>query len=119
MTHTLTIPNWLPPRANEWCYRHWNFKRGLTDDAEKFVRIYAAEQNIPRAKGRRRVSLLLTLGKGRRQADRDAYDKILLDVLVRTGLLLDDGDKGMAGRMEVEFERGTESATQITLEDVS
>jgi Holliday junction resolvase RusA-like endonuclease len=74
--------------------------------------------HVPGATGQRRVSLSVTLAPRRRQPDADAYDKVLLDSLVRCGLLCDDNAKGILGRMSVEFLRGKTSETRITLEDV-
>lgn len=115
-TWTFRIPGWMPPMTNAWAYRHWTVKKKLTYDAEQWVGLHS--QDVPKATSKRSVALLVTLGPRRRQCDRDAFDKILLDVLVRCGLLIDDGDKGLLGRMEVNFQRGSRSATQITLVNV-
>ncbi len=53
-----------------------------------------------------------------RLPDRDAFDKCLLDALTRCGLLLDDGEKGVEGRMAVELVRGPKATTVIVLTDV-
>jgi hypothetical protein len=37
----------------------------------------------------------------------------------RAGLLLDDGGRGLAGRVEVTFARGPDRATEIIVEDLS
>ena len=63
------------------------------------------------------MSLRIVLGPRCRQPDRDAFDKALLDALVRAGLLLDDGDRGLAGRVSVTFARGPRKATHIVLAD--
>jgi hypothetical protein len=51
---------------------------------------YALAQRIPRAAGRRRVSLVITLAPGRRAPDPDVVWKSLLDALTACGLLVDD-----------------------------
>ena len=54
------------------------------------------------------------------QPDRDAFDQLLLDALVGAGLLLNDGDRGLAGRVEVTFRRGwaDDWGTVLTFEGV-
>lgn len=117
MKGTITIPDWLPPRLNQARGRHWHAEHKLKREAIEFVFFYARLCNVPPATGRRRVTLRVTLEPRRRQPDRDAYDKILLDALTRAGMLLDDSDRGLEGRMEVEFQRGAENKTEIVLEE--
>jgi hypothetical protein len=48
-------------------------------------------------------------------------DELLLDALVNAGLLLDDGERGLAGRVAVQFrraDRGGWWGTVLTVEDV-
>lgn len=118
MKHVVTIPDWLPPRLNQVRGRHWRAEYRAKKQAAEIVGAYAQQASVPRAKGRRRISLTITLGKGHRQPDRDAYDKVLLDALKRAGLILDDSDRGLEGRMEVEFSRGPTNRTEIFLEDI-
>jgi hypothetical protein len=56
-------------------------------------------------------------GHGGPLPDRDAFDKVLLDALVRARLLLDDGERGLAGRLEVELVRGNARRTEVLLRD--
>lgn len=115
----IIIPDWMPPTLNQWIYKHWRVRQKTVQDTTLMVKIHAANQHARSAQGPRKVSLLVTLGKGRKQPDRDAYDKILLDALVHCRLLVDDDDRGIVGRMAVEFDRDERSATRITLEDVT
>jgi hypothetical protein len=77
-------------------------------------------RSIPKAVGKRRVDLEIILKPKQRGGDVDAYNKSLLDGLVRCGLLVDDN------RQHVElsqptYSRGTEKdwGARIVLEDVS
>ena len=51
---------------------------------------YAWQAKIPRATGKRRVSLHVTLGKGMREFDYDAPWKSLNDAMKHAGLIVDD-----------------------------
>lgn len=115
--HTFIVPGWTPPRANEWVGRHWAVKNRFKEHSAALIAHYA--RDVPKALLPRKVGLVVTLAKGQKTPDEDAYDKLLLDALVQCGLLIDDGKRGLVGRMEIEFARSTAAgSTQITLEDV-
>lgn len=118
--YTLTIPRWRPPLANTWRGRHWTVAARLRKQTTKLLVAYAKQQRIPAATGRRRASLLVRLKPRMQRSDADSFDKLLLDALTRAGLLLDDSARGLEGRLEVSFERGTAEdwGSTITLEDV-
>src|SRR5438045_2981311 len=105
-TFLLVIPCWRPPLANHWRGRHWSVAHRLRKQATQLLGAYALAQRVPPATGQRRVSVEIVLAPRQRQPDRDAFDKLLLDSLVAAGLLLDDGERGLAGRVEVTFRRG-------------
>ncbi len=117
ITHTLTLDR-LPPRINEVIGRKWYIIARLKQQLEEAMRIAMLTQDVPKARGRRRVSLKAMLGPRRKQPDRDAYDKMTLDCLTRCGLLLDDSERGLVGRMAVEFERAAKDGSVITLEEM-
>ena len=54
------------------------------------VATYARMAKIPAATGKRQVSLHVTLGKGMREFDADAWAKSVCDALVHAGMLIDD-----------------------------
>lgn len=116
MIHTLTIPRWTPARINQWEGRHWSVKSRLKKADRTLIVAYAAQQGTPKAQGKRRVSLLLTLGKRMRAGDKDAYWKSSLDGCVCAGLLVDDSPK-WCDPGTVTFARG-EWSTSIILEDI-
>src|SRR6266536_815947 len=105
-TFLLIVPSWRPPLANSCRGRHWSVAHRLRRQTTALLGVYALQQRVPRATGRRRVSVEVVLAPRMRQPDADAFDKLLLDSLVAAGLLVDDGDRGLAGRVEVSFRRG-------------
>lgn len=116
VTHTLTIPNWHPSRLNQ-LMGHWAERaRRKKGDAE-FVFVYAYLARIPRATGKRRVDLVVTLAKGQRSPDRDAWWKSTLDALVHARLLRDDCPKWCVPG-SVEYRRADGPATTILLTDM-
>jgi hypothetical protein len=113
----ITIPNWQPCPLNRYRGRHWSREHKAKKEARELIGTYAYMVPVPRATGPRRVRLHVTLGSAQPQPDRDAYDKVLLDALVSCGLLLDDGETGLKGRLQVTFTRGSTHATAIVLQD--
>jgi hypothetical protein len=71
---------------------------------------------VPRAEGKRRVSLEIHLGPRQRGGDPDAYWKSTLDALVSCGALVDDR-KEMVDLGEVTYLRAKTRATVIILEE--
>lgn len=116
--HVLTVPNWTPPRLNQVRGRHWSIEHRAKKQTAELLRLYAIYANIPPANCKRSAAIIVTLSSRQKQPDRDAYDKILLDALVRAGLLMDDSDRGLHGRLSVEFHAGGGKQTLIILEDI-
>jgi hypothetical protein len=116
MRHILEIPGWHPTRLNN-LFGHWVRCHRLKKADRETVGLYARMVGIPRAKGKRRVSLVLTLAPRQRAADPDAWWKSVLDALVQAGLLVDDNRQGCE-LGSVTFRRGRQRATTIILEDV-
>ena len=121
MTHRLSVPDWRPSTYNELhgTSTHWREKHRLKKQDRQLVAYYAMQQQIPTAAGRRKVSLFITLGKGQRVCDSDAYAKSTLDALVHAGLLIDDNPR-YCQLGEVVQRRGGEGErkTVIVLTDV-
>jgi hypothetical protein len=114
--HRIVIPNWHPCRLNDLYAGHWARRARLKRADRELIGAYARLQAIPRATGKRRVALTITLGPRQRAADCDAYHKSLLDALVHTGILLDDSP-AWCELSPVQFRRG-ERGTEITLTDL-
>ena len=115
--HVIEIPGWHPARANEYRGRHWSAEAAAKTDCRKALVAFGGKRRSLKAAGKRRVVLTITIGPRGGQPDSDAYDKVVLDSLVRLGLLTGDGPAGIEGRMGVEFVRGPRKSTRITLED--
>lgn len=120
MQYRIHIPHWRPPLSNRYRGRHWSVAHKLRREAQEVLGVYARLQRVPAASCRRQVSLAVALAPRQKQFDRDAVDKLLLDALVGCGLLLDDGERGLAGRIEISFSRCAlpDWGTILTLEDV-
>jgi hypothetical protein len=116
MRHVLDIPGWLPCRLNQ-LLGHWRNRHRLKKADRETVGLYARMASIPHAKGKRRVSLVLTLAPRQRAADPDAWWKSVLDALVQADQLVDD-NRQWCELGSVTFRRGREEATTIILEDV-
>lgn len=116
MKHTLKIPNWRPTPLNQ-LLGHWARAHKRKRYDRDVVYCHAMNQHIPTAVGKRRVSLLVTLGPRVRACDPDSYWKTILDGLVCAGLLVDDR-RQMCELGGIEFDRGEENGVVVVLEDV-
>jgi hypothetical protein len=73
-TYTLDIPRWRPALLNE-LLRSVKHRIRLKKQDRLMVATYARMAKIPAATGKRQVSLHVTLGKGMREFDVDAWQK--------------------------------------------
>ena len=73
-SYTLEIPRWRPALLNELMHSVRDKIRLKKLDRE-MVCAYAWQAKFPPAVGKRRVSLHVTLGKGMRKFDVDAWQK--------------------------------------------
>ena len=114
--HVLALDFW-PALANRFIRSHWaERERTLRRDAEALA-LYAFSQGVPKASGKRRVSLTVLYSRPQNRPDPDAMLKCLLDCLVRAGLLVDDNPD----RLElgpVAYERAPRKGLRILLEDL-
>jgi hypothetical protein len=79
---------------------------------------YAYELQIPKATGKRQVSLHVTLGPRMRRFDADAWPKSVCDALVHAGMLIDDSSKYVEIGPVMFSRNRTGWGTQIILKDV-
>jgi Holliday junction resolvase RusA-like endonuclease len=115
--HRLWIPHWRPTALNRILYSTVRARIALKRADAEIVRGYALLTGTPAATGPRRVSLEITLHGRQREADVDAYWKIVLDALVSAKLLL--GDDIRSARLgEVSYRRGGDWGTAIVLEEL-
>jgi len=113
-THIITFPG-VPATLNSLLV-HWA-ERGRLKRLDRQVIYFAArEAGVPRATGRRRVSLDMTGWPRGKMPDPDAFWKSTLDALVAAGMLVDDDSKGVQ-LGTVTMSRGV-PRTLITLEDL-
>jgi len=110
------MPGYNPPSVNRLIGQHWGklvrHKR-LAYDALA-IAVYRA--GVPRARGKRRLSVTVTQAGRGRLMDASNVLKVLEDGLVRCGALRDDGPAFLElGKIEVR--RGEQRGTCIELED--
>lgn len=117
MSHILVIPNWHPASVNQLLKVHWRRRKSLKDVDVQMVGVYARQERVPRAAGKRKIRVIITLGRGQRACDPDNYMKCLLDALKRSGLIKDDNRQWLECE-PMEFNRANEKATTIILEDM-
>lgn len=120
MKATLTITGWHPARLNQLLSGHWSKRARLKRqdrDAVFVATNLGLLEGLHFARGKRRVSLEITLAPRQRAGDPDSYWKSLLDALVHAGLLVNDNRQGVE-LGPVTFKRGKQKSTTITLEDL-
>jgi Holliday junction resolvase RusA-like endonuclease len=115
--YTLEIPRWRPALLKElMCSVKGKIRLKKRD--REMVCAYALQAKIPRATGTRRVSLHVTLGKGMREFDVDAWQQSGLDAMKHAGLIMDDSARYVE-LGSVTFSRDPSRwGTMITLEDL-
>lgn len=117
MIHQIYIPNWTPTPLNKLINVHWALAYKLKQSDMQMIGVYAHRAKIPKAEGKRSLELIITLGKGQRACDNDAYFKSLLDALVTLKLLKDDNRQWLELK-PVKFDRAQEKAAMIILGDM-
>lgn len=89
MRHEIHIENWHPASVNKLLSGHWGNARRLKSGDKQMIGAYATKARIPKAEGKRRVTLIWTQYRGR-TPDEDGCLKSLLDALKYLGYLKDD-----------------------------
>lgn len=110
----IEIPNWRPALLNQYIGKHWSVGAKLKKRDKAMVLAFAC--NKPKATGKRRVDLFITLGTRQRQSDYDAPWKSLLDALVNCKMLIDDNAAGVQ-LGDIIYDRG-KAKTIIRLTDL-
>jgi hypothetical protein len=112
---TIEIPRWHPARLNQM-KGHWAKGHHLKKVDRVMVAAYAS--GVPKAQGKRRVSLHIILNKGQRAADPDGQFKSLCDALVHAKMLVND-NRQYVELAPVTFSRRPKGwGTVISLEDL-
>ena len=112
-SYSIHIPDWHPATLNKLMRNRWASAKLKKSDREIIAHYF---RNVPKAKGKRFVHFTITLRKGQRAADPDAYYKSLLDSLVHAKMLMDDNRQGVE-ISQPAFIRGERMATLITIGD--
>lgn len=113
---TIEIDGWRPERLNV-IIRHWVKSKQAKDEATKMFSLAAQIAGCPVATGKR--VLHLRLEGFRIKPDADAFDKVVLDALKRAGLITDDNERGLLGRMGFEAVLGKEQRTVLLIGEVA
>jgi hypothetical protein len=117
LTQVLVLSGIQPPTLNELTRGKLRDRIRLGKAFRSVVIGMARQHGLVPASGKRRVSIAITLPKGKRAADPDAFYKALGDSLVKANLLVGDSHKWVQWG-SVEFLRGSELSTCIYLEDI-
>ena len=117
-SYRIAIPGWHPPTLNVLMRGERRERIRLGKQCRSMVAAYCSIAGVPEAKGRRRVTLELTLGPRQRWCDVDAHWKALLDALVDAGMIRDDSPRWCETRLSLDGSRAAERATLIVLEEV-
>lgn len=112
----LVIDGWHPMRLNI-AIRHWVKMKRAKEEAIQMFSLAASAAGCPVATGQR--VLHLRLEGFRVKPDADAFDKVVLDALVRSGLLLNDDAVGLLGRMGFEAVISKGKKTTLLIGDVA
>lgn len=115
--YTLAIPGWSPTPLNRLIGCHWGTAAKRKAHDRDILGTAVVSYCVLPAFRRRRVSLMVVLPKGKRATDPDSLWKSTLDALVHHGAIKND-NKEWVELGKVEFARGPELMTILTLEDV-
>ncbi len=116
-TWSIPLPIGVRPASlNEIMAGHWSKGAALKKRDRRVIGIAAVMAGVPKATGKRRVSLAIVLPKGQRRWDADGLFKSLLDALTHAEMLVDDNPK-WCELGTVSYSRGERLSTIIVLED--
>lgn len=108
------IPGYLPPSLNTTLRQHWSKRKKECQRIDNHFGLAKIFFGIPNAQCRRRVDLVM---RGTKPRDYDNCWKMLLDSLVRLGLLIDDSAKFVeCGKIDFKQRGGKE--LQVILTDL-
>lgn len=115
--YVIEIDNWHPTSVNKLIGRNRFTASRLKQADTQMIGVYAYRAKIPKAKMQRHVSMEIHVAGGGRSPDPDNMYKSVLDALVKTGYLVDDGPLWVALSMP-DIIRSKVKKTIITLTDM-
>jgi hypothetical protein len=113
---SIEIPGWRPAALNELMGNHGKAGRLKRADRDVVMGYVRRHVWLPLALAKRRVSLAITLPKGQRRWDIDAFQKSTLDACKHAGIIVDDRDLWVEWG-GVKYERGIALSTTIIIEE--
>jgi hypothetical protein len=113
--HSFHIPNYQPITVNRLLSTDPRRRSKLKQGDYELIAYFG--QDVPKARGKRRVSLQIELGPRKKGPDPEAIWKVINDGLSKCGLLLDDR-KETVELGPVTYIRAAKSGVTITLEDL-
>ena len=116
-SYVVLIPDWHPTRLNEIRGRHAMVAHRRRKADTQFWRAYCHLAGVPKAKGKRRLTLTIGTDKGKQAGDPDAYWKLLLDSLKGLQLLVDDSSKWVE-LTPLQVSPGTGKATTLIIQEL-
>lgn len=114
MTYTIEIDNWKPASLNR-ARNPWVMHRAKRE-AATMIGTYAYKAGVPKATGKRFLTLEIIQHKGR-GLDPDNLCKVTFDALKNTGYIKDDSQKWLE-YSPPKITRGKQTKTIITLRDI-
>lgn len=84
------IPGWVPPSLNTYLGQHWSVGAKVKKRVAHVVAVACLVAQVPKATTRRRLSVHLSLPRGRKAPDEDNIGKALRDALTACGAIHDD-----------------------------
>ena len=117
MRYEFILPDFTPRSANEYTFAKVGQRIRRKAGDRDLVAHYARQSGIPRATGKRRVSLVVTLAKGGRAVDPDNAWKGILDGLKQAETIVNDSYLWVElGAYTIN--RGERRETLVVLEDL-
>jgi Holliday junction resolvase RusA-like endonuclease len=116
MIWTLELPGWIPAPLNK-LDRHWATRSKLKAHDRTVLGQGLVAYAVPQATGKRRVSVTVIFGPGRRRYDEDAVMKSTLDALKLCGAIKNDSPAWCEWDRPQHL-KGPADKTFITIQDV-
>lgn len=119
----IAIPNYNPPKVNDWRGWHWTKRAAPKAELADLLKVYALAANVPPAdrfgrEHKRKIGLTVYGWPRGRLPDPDAFLKDLLDALKTAGLLVDDSQEFCSFTQPVVV-RSKVRRTEVTIEEVT